>query len=223
MSPRWMCQRRVTWAGVRPTLRGDLGDRLVVEDTALGDRRPGLGEDPGVVARGADGLVGEVGVHLDLVHRRGHVRLRGEPREVGDLEVGDADRTGPAVGLELLERLPGGDEVAVVPRRQRPVDEEQVDLVEARARTGCGRRPCGRRRARGSRCSACWSRTDVVAGDAGRGDRLADALLVAVHLGGVDVPVAGLERLAGDLRGVLRWDLEDAEAELRDRCCRRSG
>ena len=32
-----------------------------------------------------------------------------------------------------------------------------------------------------------------LAGDAGLGDRLADLLLVAVHLGGVDVPIAGFE------------------------------
>jgi 2,5-diketo-D-gluconate reductase A len=40
----------------------------------------------------------------------------------------------------------------------------------------------------------------------------ADALLVAVHLGGVDVAVADLERLERRLLGVLRRNLEDAEA-----------
>ena len=36
---------------------------------------------------------------------------------------------GPAVGGELLEYLPGGQEVAVVTGGQGPVDEEQIDVV----------------------------------------------------------------------------------------------
>jgi len=47
-------------------------------------------------------------------------------------------------------------------------------------------------------------------------DRLADLLLVAVHLGRVDVPIAGLQRGADGGHGVLRLDQEYAEAELRD-------
>ena len=68
---------------------------------------------------------------LDLVDRRDDVGLGGQPLQVRDLEVRDADRAGAAVGLELLERLPGRDEVAVVAGRQRPVDQEQVDVVGA--------------------------------------------------------------------------------------------
>src|SRR4051812_18092931 len=49
-----------------------------------------------------------------------------------------------------------------------------------------------------------------------RADRLAHALLVAVHLGGVDVAVADLERHAHRARRLLRVDLEHAEAELGD-------
>jgi hypothetical protein len=48
---------------------------------------------------------------------------------MGDLEVGDADRARPPVGLELLERLPRRHVVAVVEGGERPVDEEQVDAV----------------------------------------------------------------------------------------------
>ena len=76
-------------------------------------------------------LVGEVGVHLDLVHRRHHAGLLDDPVEVGGLEVGDADRGGAPVLDELREGPPGRHEVAVVQRRQRPVDEEQVDPVQA--------------------------------------------------------------------------------------------
>ena len=56
---------------------------------------------------------------------------RGQPLQVGDLEVGHPDAAGASVLRELLERVPGRDEVAVVERRQRPVDEEQVDVVGA--------------------------------------------------------------------------------------------
>ena len=47
-------------------------------------------------------------------------------------------------------------------------------------------------------------------------DRLAHAALVAIGGGGVDVAVAGRERLRDDLLGLARRHLEDAEAELRD-------
>ena len=57
---------------------------------------------------------------------------------------------------------------------------------------------------------------DLVPRDRGRPQRLAHLLLVAVHLRGVDVAVADLERLRHRLRGVGRVDLEHAEAELRD-------
>ena len=70
-------------------------------------------------------------MQLDLVDGGGDVGLGGEPLEVRDLEVRDADRAGAAVGLELLERPPGRDVVAVVEGRQRPVDQEQVDVVDA--------------------------------------------------------------------------------------------
>ena len=69
-------------------------------------------------------------MELDLVHRRHDVGLGHQPLEVVDPEVRDADRAGAAVFLELLERAPGGDVIAVVQRR-RPVDQEQVDVVEA--------------------------------------------------------------------------------------------
>ena len=56
----------------------------------------------------------------------------------------------------------------------------------------------------------------LVARDAAGRDRAADALLVAVHLRGVEVPVAHLERLLDHLAGSPRGHLEDAEAELGD-------
>ena len=57
---------------------------------------------------------------------------------------------------------------------------------------------------------------DLVALQAGLGQRPADALLVAVHLRGVDVPVAGVEGRAHRLRRLMRRHLEHPETELRD-------
>jgi hypothetical protein len=58
----------------------------------------------------------------------------------------------------------------------------------------------------------------LAAGQVGVLDRLSDALLVAVHLRGVDVPVAGGERLPDRAGGLGRRDLEDPETELGDLC-----
>ena len=69
-------------------------------------------------------------MQLDLVDRRRRLGLGGEPLKMRDLEVGDADRAGSTLALELLQRFPGRDEVAVVESRQGPVNEEQVDEVE---------------------------------------------------------------------------------------------
>ena len=57
---------------------------------------------------------------------------------------------------------------------------------------------------------------DLLARDIRARDRSPDALLVAVGGGGVDVAVADLERLPDDLLRIVRRNLEDAEAELRD-------
>src|SRR5581483_6399047 len=104
---------------------GDLGQRRVTEHFALCDRRPRLADDPVRPAVLVDFPVLEVRVELDLVHRGHHVRFGGEALEMRNLEVRDADRSRPAVALELLERLPRRHEVAAVERRQGPVNEEQ--------------------------------------------------------------------------------------------------
>src|SRR3954454_9800378 len=203
--------------GRRPPERvGDPRDHRVVEDVALRDRRPRFGGDAVLPAVGVDLLVGEVGVQLDLIHRRFDVALGREALEVGDLEVRDADRTGPAVRPELLQRLPGGDEVAVVERRKRPVDEEEVDVVEAEV----GERPVERAAGVVGLVEAVVELARHEDGgpiETGVADRLADLLLVAVHLGRVDVPVPDLEGGGHGRGGLGGVDLEDTEAELRDR------
>ena len=96
------------------------------------------------------------------------------------------------------------------------MDQEQVDVVEAELLERAGERLAG---VVGAVVAVVELAGDehLAAVDAGGADRLADAPLVAVHLGGVDVAVADLEGRRHGLGGVLGRDLEDAEAELRDR------
>ena len=133
-----------------------------------------------------------------------------------DLEVRDADRPRATVGLELLERLPGRDEVAVVERRQRPVDQEQVDVLEAERRQRLVERAAGVVGLVEAVVQLARD-VDVTALEPARADRLADTVLVAVHLRRVDVAIAGVERVRHRLRRLGRRDLEHAEPELRNR------
>ncbi len=215
MSPRCTCQRRATWAGVRPSraaMAWIVASSLTLP-CAIGDQASTAIAVTG--ARGAHLLVAEERVRLDLVHGRHDAGLLDDPVEVGGLEVGDADGGGAAVLLELDEGLPGRHEVAVVPRRERPVDEEQVDPVQPEP---------GERLVEGApgvvgpveAVVELGGHVELVAGDPRGGDRLADPLLVLVHLRGVEVAVARLEG-AGHRRGrLVRRDLEHAEAELGD-------
>jgi MmyB-like transcription regulator ligand binding domain len=91
--------------------RGDRGDDRVVEgagpDPAVAgdaaDRRPGLGADAVDGVRGLHGRLGEVRVHLDLVDRGDHRRLRQQHFQVPGHEVADADRPHPPVGEQGLQ------------------------------------------------------------------------------------------------------------------------
>jgi hypothetical protein len=99
----------------RHDLRGRLavllrepGDRRLREQfTAPGERAPGLGRDRVLPEVGTQFTLGEPGVKLDLVQRGQCVGLRREAFEVGDPEVGDADRACLAVRGDLLEGPPG--------------------------------------------------------------------------------------------------------------------
>src|ERR687887_1260482 len=82
-------------------------------------------------AVGVDGFVVEVRMELDLVDRGHDITFGRQAFQMVDLEVRDSDRAGPAVAVELLHRLPRRHEIAVIERWERPVDQEEVDVVEA--------------------------------------------------------------------------------------------
>ena len=72
----------------------------------------------------------EVGVALDLVDRRHHGGAVEERGEVLDHEVADADRADLAVGEQRLQGTVGL-QGPVERRRQRLVQDQQVDLLDA--------------------------------------------------------------------------------------------
>ena len=200
----------------------DLGDGLAVGVADGGERRIGeqvvasLGEPAPRLDLHAVGVhqlvVGvalEERVRLDLVDRRGHVVVLDEIDETVRVEVGDTDRPGQAVGVELLHRPP---EAVVVP--ERLVDQVQVDVVETEPlqRPLEGRRGVG---LAGVLDPQLGRHEQLVTSDAAAGDGPADSLLVPVRGCRVDQPVADLQGSGDGLLGLLRRDLIHAETKDR--------
>ena len=128
-------------------------------------------------------------------------------------EVADADRADLAVGEQLLQRLVGVDgqlELA----GQRLVQDEQVDLVDSQL---AGRLLEGVQRGVVAVVGDpdLGLDEDLIAGQPGAPDRLADLPLVAVCRSGVDVAVTRLQRDPDGCDRLVRRSLEDAEPEDR--------
>ena len=129
----------------------------------------------------------------------------------GGVEVADAD-------LARQPRLASLDEGApdVLVRRAvaGPVDQPQVDVVGAEHLEAPAQRL---QRLAGPVGWELGGEEDVVARHSAVRQRATDLSLVAVHRGGVEVPVAGLEGGRGGADGVVALDLPGAEAEQRHR------
>ena len=200
----------------------DLGEHGVVEQVgAAADRRPALRDDVVALVGGTLLDLREVGVQLDLVDGGRHAGLRDEAGEVLGEEVGDADRRRQSFVAELDHGLPGLD--VLVDAGQRPVDQEEVDVIEPEPLEG------------GGQLDARTLRAVGVAGQLGRdeqlvarhrrvGDAAADLGLVLVAGGRVEQAVAGVDRLDEDLRVLdrVRPEAEDRHlasvVELQQRC-----
>ncbi len=197
--------------------QGGLGQQVL----ALAQRAPRLGGDAVLGVQGAQLGLREVGVQLDLVERRLHLGLLEQQLQVRHPEVRDADRADPALGVQLLEGAPDVQEGVAV-HRARPVDQVQVQPVEAEAAERLvegAQHPAAALLAGpvdGAGVPQLGGHEQLVAGHAGLGDRLAGARLVLVDRGGVDRAVAGLQRGAHRRDGLFVRHLPDAEAELRD-------
>ncbi len=150
MSPRWMCQRSVTWAGVLPRRFGDRHDHRVAEHLALRDGRPCLGRYSVVEVERAHIILRQVGMRLDLVDGRDVVGVdRGGD---GCGRAGNWRRRSPAPcrSRTSLPWPPGVDEVA--DRGHRPVDEEEVEIADVERFERAARTRSWRHRARGRSC-----------------------------------------------------------------------
>ena len=192
---------------------GDANDSRIVEHLALGDRRPRLGGDPVPAIERAKVVLGEVRVEFDLVDRRSNRGLLQQPLDVVRLEVGDSDRPGASGAVDLLERLPRLDEVANA--RQRPVDQEEIQVVELHR----GERSVEllQRRVVGVEAVVELARDEDLAAVESRISNLLPYFpLVAVHLGRVDMTVADPQRLQRRRPRLRRRNLEDTEPQLRD-------
>ena len=155
----------------------------------------------------------EVRVHFDLIHRGHDGRFAQEAIEVLGHEVAHADRAHLAVREQLLERAVRVER-ALERRRQRLVQEQQVELLDAELADALVERV-----QRGVVAVVADPDLrldeDLVAGDAGATNAFADLALVGVRGRGVDQPVAGCEGRFDGATVVGRRALKDAEAEGR--------
>ena len=173
-------------------------------------------------------------VEFDLIHRRGYPRVARERSELRLVKVGDADGADEALVHEIFHGAPrfedgdvrGAEDGALAPR-ERPVDEVQIEVVEAEIAKGSATRggdvlggvvvvpQLG-----GDEELGAWDRD----AGGGVGDRaggglsrhrqaqlVPDELLIAVHLGAVDVPVAGVQRGANRRAALLAVQVRGAE------------
>ena len=153
-------------------------------------------------------------MELDLVHRRQPLGLVAQPLEILDAEVGDADRADAALVLDPFEGAPGVEEAVL--GRHRPVDQVEVDMVEAEPLQALVEGGQGRVVPLLG-VPELGGDEDLLARQPGGGESRAYSGLVAVGGGGVDMAIAARQRFFNRRLGVLGRDLENAKAELGDR------
>ena len=134
--PSWTCQRRTTWAGVRESRCAiPVIDGVLEQLAAGGQRAPGLGDDAVLGVEGAQLALLQVRVQLDLVEGRQLAGLVEQPLQVRGLEV--ADPGGADAALRSAARAARARcRRSASLRRHRPVDQVEVDDVQAEALGG---------------------------------------------------------------------------------------
>jgi hypothetical protein len=128
-------------------------------------------------------------MNLNLVDRRDGVGFVGESIQMCGLEVRDTDAASTPVSRELFKDFPGGDKVPSVERGQRPVNQEQVDIIGIQGSQSFIERA--------ARVIGLVKAVVELAGnenlgavETGVADSLADSLVILIHLRSVDVPVS---------------------------------
>src|SRR6266516_4084023 len=189
-------------------LVGDLGQRAVAQPGAL-ERAVALERDAAFGVRGQQAGVVPGWAPRDLVDGGPLPRRVDQVVDLADAVVADPDGAGQAVVPGREEVTPQGHQV---PAPRRPVHQPQVHVVRAQRLQAL--------RDGGPRAARVTGRQ--LGGDeqfgpvhAAVGDGAADLLLVPVHGGGVDVPVADQEGVPGRLVGELALQLPGTKAEHR--------
>lgn len=191
---------------------GDVGNDRIAQHLAVGQRHVRRHVDALLLQKGGQRAVLQVGAEFDLVgrdllfsHRRDRLARQ------GDIEIGDADLCGQALGLRFAQRLHElGHGHAVAGRR--PMDQGQVHLLGAQldqAVLEAGDQLVGR--VVGG--PDLGGDKQVAAVDARLGNRLAHLRLVAVDLRGIDGAVTDVERIAHRVDRDLLLQAEGADAE----------
>jgi hypothetical protein len=180
---------------------GDVADDGVLEGAAVmpvaveGDaakRGSGLGQDAVLGAKGLHFCLLEVGVDLDLVDCWDHGGTVEQRGEVLNHEVADPDSAYLPVAEQRLQG-PVGPQGRLEVRRQRLVQEQQVDLVDSEL-AGALLEAVQRLVVAIVADSDLRLQEDLVAVQAGTVHRFSDLALVAVGSGCVNLPVAGRQR-----------------------------
>ena len=159
--------------------------------------------------------------HLRLIDERMHLDLIADQRLVRKLhglfdqrdgEVRYADVAGKSRALDLAE---GAERVAQRDLRVGPMQQKQVDVREPQSLQTCLRRAL---EIAGGKVRRPYLRgdKDVLARDACGAQPLPHLAFVIVKLGGVDVPVAELQRLLDDARTGAPAQFPGAESDHRD-------
>ena len=162
---------------------------------------------------------GVVGVQLDLVHSRNDLggRVVKKLLKVLDAKVGDTNVADLAGGRQLLHLLPGLDEVPVGQvlglvfgvGRAGPVNQVQVDVVDIEVLQGGGNAVL---HTVVPGVVQLGSDPDLVTGNAGVLDTLADLVLVTVGEGSVDVAVALQQGILDGLADFIGLGLPSTQA-----------
>ena len=181
--------------------------------TTVTQRAPRLGRDAVLGVNGAQCLLREIGVQLNLVDNRNHAGLLDNLAQLLLGEVRNTNGTDLTLLLQLNQRTPGIQVQALL--RLSPVNQVQVNVVGAQLLQG-----------RLERLKSALvaligvpqlgGEEDVLTSHAGVSDSAAYARLVAVNSGGVDVAVADLQGGGHDLLGDLVLNLPHAVAQLRN-------
>ena len=181
--------------------------------TTVTQRAPRLGRDAVLGVNGAQCLLREIGVQLNLVDNRNHAGLLDNLAQLLLGEVRNTNGTDLTLLLQLNQRTPGIQVQALL--RLSPVNQVQVNVVGAQLLKGRLERLKSALVALVG-VPQLGGEEDVFASHAGVSDSAAYARLVAVNSGGVDVAVADLQGGAHNLLRDLVLNLPHAVAQLRN-------